>query len=86
MATNAVTLAIIIVQFILLRKKKKTEQEEEPQGYSNFLAVSRDAAFEYIEDVQSTIKQLRSAYNRGDKDDVQIAYNKLIKHLPADEV
>lgn len=53
-------------------------------GFIKFLSESRDSAFEYIEDVQLAILNLKDAMNSDDEDQIEIAYNNLINFLPSD--
>jgi hypothetical protein len=52
------------------------------QGYSMFLSDSRDAAFEYIETVQSAITELKLATESKEQEKIDAAYNNLINLLP----
>lgn len=53
-------------------------------GFIKFLSESRESAFEYIEDVQTAILNLKDAMESGDEDQITESYNKLINFLPSD--
>lgn len=53
-------------------------------GFIKFLSESRDSAFEYIENVQLAISNLRIAMQSGDENQISVAYNNLIELLPSD--
>jgi hypothetical protein len=53
---------------------------EQTDGFVKFLSESRDWAFNYIEDVQSSIKSLKDAKDNGKNTRAEL--NKLFKFLP----
>jgi hypothetical protein len=52
-------------------------------GFIKFLSETRESAYVYIEDVQSTIVELQGAMESGSDTEITIAYQKLINLLPA---
>ena len=77
-ATVQVTLDKIVLQDHIAQLQTDTE----PDGFVKFLSDSREWAFTYIEDVQTTIKNLKAAMDGGDEDEISIFYNELIGYLP----
>lgn len=53
-------------------------------GFIKFLSESRNSAFEYIENVQLAILDLKEAMLSGDENQISVAYNNLINFLPSD--
>lgn len=53
-------------------------------GFIKFLSESRESAFEYIEDVQVAILNLKDAMESGNEGQITESYNKLINFLPSD--
>lgn len=54
----------------------------ESDGFLKFVSESREAAFEYIEDVQVAIKELSVAMSADDQEAIGAAYYKLVNFLP----
>lgn len=52
-------------------------------GFIKFLSETRESAYAYIEDVQSTIVELQAAMESGKDENIAVAYQKLINLLPA---
>lgn len=81
-----VIISIFLAVFFTARAKRKKESPAVgvpfAQGYSMFLSDSRDAAFEYIEDVQNAIAELKVATESLDQTNIDQAYAKLIAFLP----
>lgn len=81
-----VIISIFLAVFFTVRSKRKKESPAVgvpfAQGYSMFLSDSRDAAFEYIEDVQNAIAELKVATESLDQTNIDQAYAKLIAFLP----
>lgn len=61
---------------ILLRSKEVNE------GFIKFLSDSREAAFGYIENVQSSIQNYLVAIEKGTNDEIVTARMELFSHLP----
>lgn len=59
---------------------------QETDGFVKFLSESRDSAFTYIEEVQSSVKALAEAMALSDDVKIARAYANLIKHMPKEEV
>jgi hypothetical protein len=55
---------------------------EANEGFIKFLSESREAAFEYIENVQKTISQYLVAIENGNQDEIITARMELFAHLP----
>lgn len=53
-------------------------------GFIKFLSESRNSAFEYIENVQLAILDLKEAMLSGDENQISVAYNNLTTFLPSD--
>ena len=53
-------------------------------GFVKFLSESRDMAFEYISEVQSTIEQLKISMDLGDDESINKSYQELISFLPTE--
>ena len=60
--------------------KRDNVSIEQTDGFVKFLSESRDWAFNYIEDVQSSIKSLKDAKDNGKNTRAEL--NKLFKFLP----
>lgn len=58
---------------------------KETDGFVKFLSESRESAYEYIEEVQSSIRQLANAMNVGEENSIELAYKELIKHMPKEQ-
>lgn len=54
----------------------------ETEGFIKFLSESRQWAFDYIEDVQASIEDLKLSMDSDDTDKIDEAYKKLITFLP----
>jgi biopolymer transport protein ExbB/TolQ len=54
-------------------------------GFVKFLSETRESAYEYIQQVQSTIESLRAAMLSGSDDDIAKHYQELVSFLPAKE-
>jgi hypothetical protein len=65
--------------------RKYNKPIDQTEGFIKFLSDSRDSAFEYIEDVQAAIINLRSAMKLGTSDDITKAYQNLMFFVPKDE-
>ncbi len=52
-------------------------------GFIKFLSETRETAYEYIQDVQISIAELRDAIESGNEEDIAVAYKKLIDFLPS---
>lgn len=63
-----------------LLSKEDTKNIEQTDGFLKFVSDSRDWAFDYIENVQEAIQDLKAAVDSGD--DYEDAYFKLISFLP----
>ena len=56
---------------------------EDKDGFIKFLSESREAAFEYIENVQLSIQSYLAAVERGDPEEILSARLELSTHLPS---
>lgn len=54
----------------------------EAEGFIKFLSESRQWAFDYIEDVQASIQNLKASMDSDDADKIDQAYKNLITFLP----
>jgi hypothetical protein len=52
-------------------------------GFIKFLSETRETAYEYIQDVQTSIAELKDAIESGNEEDIAVAYKKLIDFLPS---
>jgi hypothetical protein len=52
-------------------------------GFIKFLSETRETAYEYIQDVQESIAELKDAIESGNEEDIAVAYQKLIDFLPS---
>jgi hypothetical protein len=55
---------------------------EANEGFIKFLSESREAAFDYIENVQKSISQYLVAIENGNADEIVTARMELFEHLP----
>lgn len=82
--TDAMQLAVdkiaLIQRLQELNSKQDSANVEKTDGFLKFVSDSRDWAFEYIENVQEAIQDLKAAVDSGD--DYEDAYFKLISFLP----
>lgn len=76
------TVQVTLDKLMLQDHIAQISSDNEPDGFIKFLSESREWAFTYIEEVQTTIKNLKSAMEGGDEDEITIFYNQLIGHLP----
>lgn len=53
--------------------------------FLKFLTVTRENAFQYIEEVQQSIRQLQLAMITNNQIRIKAAYQNLLKHLPKEE-
>jgi heme/copper-type cytochrome/quinol oxidase subunit 2 len=58
---------------------------KESDGFVKFLSDSRAWAFEYIEKVQESIKELNLAMEDGVDEKIAAAYQDLLSHLPKED-
>lgn len=56
--------------------------KEANEGFIKFLSDSREAAFDYIENVQKSISQYLVAIENGNADEIVTARMELFAHLP----
>lgn len=56
--------------------------KEANEGFIKFLSDSREAAFDYIENVQKSISQYLVAVENGNPDEIVTARMELFSHLP----
>lgn len=56
--------------------------KEVNEGFIKFLSDSREAAFDYIENVQKSINQYLVAIENGNSDEIVTARMELFSHLP----
>lgn len=56
--------------------------KEANEGFIKFLSDSREAAFEYIENVQKSIQSYLVAVENGNQDEIVTARMELFSHLP----
>ena len=71
-----------------LAKGKEREAQaalEKTDGFVKFLSDSREWAFNYIEDVQTSIQGLIKAMSVNDKEKILEHYNELQRFLPEEE-
>jgi hypothetical protein len=84
----ALLVIAILIHWVLILKSNISELKKEltpdPQGYSKFLEDSREAAFGYIEQVQSAIVDLKQKTESKNKAETKDSYNRLISLLPED--
>jgi uncharacterized membrane protein (UPF0182 family) len=52
-------------------------------GFIKFLSETRETAYEYIENVQISIAELKDAIESGNEENIAVAYKKLIDFLPS---
>lgn len=57
----------------------------ESEGFIKFLSDSREWAFDYIENVQEAIQDLKTAMDADDNEGIGEAYQKLVAYLPSEE-
>lgn len=79
----ASSMQLVLDKATLLQKladKEDSQSLEKSDGFLRFVSESRDWAFEYIEDVQKAITELRDAVDSGEEYEEQ--YQKLLSYLP----
>ena len=76
------TVQVTLDKLVLQDHISQLQTDAEPDGFIKFLSDSREWAFTYIEDVQSTIKNLKVAMESNNEDEITIFYNELIGYLP----
>lgn len=76
---------LVIDKELLLDKLDKLileNSKEANEGFIKFLSESREAAFEYIENVQKSIQSYLVATENRNQDEILIARMELFSHLP----
>ena len=61
----------------------KSEYFDIENGFIKFLSETRETAYEYIENVQISIAELKDAIESGNEENIAVAYKKLIDFLPS---
>ena len=74
-----------VYQLNKLVYKLKERSEPELPGYSKFLEDSREAAFDYIQEVQDAIRDYKDKTELKKKPAIKESYAKLISMLPEEE-
>lgn len=77
--------ALVQNQLKLEIEKRAAEEIGNNDGFIKFLSDSRDWAFDYIEKVQESIKNLKTAVDANDETAVKKAHQDLINLLPEEE-
>lgn len=77
---------VLLLQLEKMAETTNTKSLEETQGFIKFLSDSRDWAFQYIEDVQTALKEYDEALNSNNAKRINDSYKKLIDMLPEDDV
>lgn len=83
--TVASVAALFLEKEALLEKIEKmelTQSKDVNEGFIKFLSQSRDAAFKYIEDVQTSIQNYVDVLDSGDDEAIKLARMELFTHLP----
>lgn len=79
-------IAQLIVDKTMVEKKLDAQtmlaSKEVNDGFVKFLSESREAAFEYIEDVQRAIQNYLSAIDSNDSEKILLARMDLFSYLP----
>lgn len=79
-------IAQLIVDKTMVEKKLDAQtmlaSKEVNDGFVKFLSESREAAFEYIEDVQKAIQNYLSAIDSNDSEKILLARMDLFSYLP----
>lgn len=79
-------IAQLVVDKTLVEKKLDAQSmlvsKEFNDGFVKFLSESREAAFEYIEDVQKAIQNYLSAIDGNDSEKILLARMELFSYLP----
>jgi hypothetical protein len=75
----------LLKKFQAIVDQKNVEEIEDTKGFVRFISESRDWAFEYIENVQTAIKEL-SETPRSDRAGYAKAYKKVIDFLPEETI
>jgi hypothetical protein len=65
-----------------IEKMELTQSKDVNEGFIKFLSQSRDAAFKYIEDVQTSIQNYVDVLDSGDDEAIRLARMELFTHLP----
>lgn len=87
--------AVLMVEFSNLLDKQQVKPVEETEGFLRFVSESRDWAFQYIEDVQSSIEEYRQIadvvplskdMSVQQAEQLSAAYDRLMSFLPEDNL
>lgn len=62
---------------------KSSNIPSDTEGFIKFLSESREAAYEYIEDVQSVISKLDATMKSGNEDEIAKIYLELMTYMPS---
>lgn len=78
---------LILDKEVLADKLDRTileNSKEVNEGFIKFLSDSRQAAFDYIEDVQKAVQNYLTATHNGNNDEIVTARMELFSYLPED--
>jgi hypothetical protein len=86
LASQLVQCAVTNIDLKEAMSRLKDEKElGENDGFVKFLSDSRDWAFEYIENVQSSIVKLEVAMAARNEEEISECYKALLNYIPKDE-
>jgi valyl-tRNA synthetase len=78
-----------------LRQSKEEQGVEQSKAFIGFISESREKAFEYIEDIQSSIQQIKnvretldlplSEISEADLEVIRNVLDNVLKHLPSED-
>ena len=76
---------LLLDEVVKANEREQQAKLENTDGFVKFLSDSREWAFNYIEDVQTSIQGLHDAMSKNDKAKILEHYNELQKFLPLEE-
>lgn len=76
---------IFMTQLDKMLQEQDTKSIEGSDGFLKFVSESRDWAFEYIENVQTALREYDEALHTDDAKKLNESYKKLVDFLPKEE-
>lgn len=77
---------VLLAEVEKLKDEVETSKLEKSDGFVKFLSESREWAFSFIDDVQSSILKLKEAMDRQDSKQSLEEFQTLLKFLPKEEL
>lgn len=76
----------ISMEYMKLSEELNLQKTTSNDGFIKFLSESRNMAFEYIDEVQTAIKEFIIAKEKDNIVEFELAFNKIVRLLPNDSL